>query len=263
MRRVLSAAIALAVPLLLAVAAPTAAFPLTTCTLSLASTDGSGASLDTAQGGAPDGTQADPFEVDWDGQVGYTGSTTAVIKDYTYGIAVFGIPTPLQGGGDNSAENTDGDGSVSVAANSPFRAAGLYFVSGEYTGAGGACKGSGWFLLKGDPIGTVPWLAGVGLTILGALGLVAGARGHTLTSIVGGALLGVGLDLLLISHAVLPLAENTPLAVIIITTVVGLIIGIAGRRGRGGGAEAASSDVPPSPPPVPPSAPDPGPPAAA
>lgn len=244
MRRVLLAAILTVAPILVLVAAPVAAFPLTTCTMSLASTDGSGAPLDTAQGGAPDGTQADPFEVEWEGQVGYDGSTTVVIKDYTYGIAVFGIPTPLQGGGDNSAENTEGQGSVSVAANSPFRAAGLYHVTGKYSGAGGTCTGSGWFLLKGDPIGTVPWLLGVGLTILGALGLVAGARGHTLTSVAGGAVAAVGLDLLLVSHAVLPLAENTPLAVLIVGALVGLVIGLLGRRGRSTGAPDAGPPTP-------------------
>jgi hypothetical protein len=234
MRRSLTIAALLAVSLLPALAAPVAAFPLSTCTLSIESTDGSGAPLDTAESGAPDSTASDPFKVDWDGQVGYTGSTSVVIKDYTYQVSVFGVPTPIRGGDANDDETTDGDGSVSVSANAPFRVVGLYYVSGTYKGAGGDCAGSGWFQLLGSPVGTVPWIAGVVLTVLGVLGLVAGARGHLVTSIAGGVVLGLGLAVLLISHSVMPLAENTPLAALVGAVLVGIAVGIAGRRGRGG-----------------------------
>ncbi len=234
MRRSLAIAAVLAACLLPVLAAPVAAFPLSTCTLSIESTDASGAPLDTAQSGAPDSTASDPFKVDWEGQVGYTGSTTVVIKDYSYQVSVFGVPTPLRGGDANDDENTDGDGSVRVSANSPFRVAGLYYVSGNYKGAGGECAGSGWFQLLGSPIGTVPWIAGVALTVLGALGLVAGARGHLITSIVGGVALGLGLAVLLISHSIMPLAENTPLATLVVAVIAGVVLGILGRRGRGG-----------------------------
>ncbi len=238
MRRSLAIAALLAACLLPVLAAPVAAFPLTTCTLSIESTDASGAPLDTAQSGAPDSTVSDPFKVDWEGSVGYTGSTTVVIKDYTYQVSVFGVPTPIRGGDANDDENTDGDGSVSVSANSPFRVAGLYYVSGGYKGAGGECGGSGWFQLQGSPVGTVPWIAGVVLTVLGALGLVAGARGHLITSILGGVSLGLGLALLLISHSVMPLAENTPLAALVLSVIAGIVIGILGRRSGGGSEEA-------------------------
>jgi hypothetical protein len=234
MRRSVSIAALLAACLLPAFATPAAAFPLTTCTLGLVSTDGSGAPLDTAASGAPDSTQSDPFKVDWDGRVGYSGSTNLVIKNYTYQVSVFGVPTPIRGGDANDDENIDGDGSVSVGANSPFRVAGLYYVSGGYQGEGGECVGSGWFQLLGSPVGTVPWIAGLLLTVLGALGLYAGARGRLITSIVGGVVLGLGLDLLLISYSVLPLAENTPLAVFVGAVIAGTLIGILGRRGRGG-----------------------------
>jgi hypothetical protein len=233
MRRSVTRAVLPAALLLLLLPRSAGAFPLTTCSLELASTDGSGAALDTASSGANDSTQADPFEVDWNGSVSYDGSTNVVIKNYTYGIAVFGVPTPLQGGGTNDDENTDGNGSVSVAANSPFRAAGLYYVSGSYNGEGGSCTGSGWFRLLGDPIGTVPWIAGLLLAVLGVLGLVWALRGSLIGGIVGGILLGLGADLLLISHAVLPLAENTPLIVLVAALVIGVALALVGRRGRG------------------------------
>lgn len=234
MRRSVSIAALLAACLLPLVATSAAAFPLSTCTLSLESTDGSGATLDTAAAGAPDSTVSDPFKVDWDGQVAYTGSTTVVIKNYTYHVEVFGVPTPIRGGDANDDENTDGDGSVSVGANAPFRVAGLYYVSGGYKGEGGECVGSGWFQLLGNPIGTVPWIAGVLLTLLGAAGVVAGARGHLISSIVGGVALGLGLAVLLISHSVMPLAENTPLAALVGAVILGIAVGIVGRRSRGG-----------------------------
>ena len=69
MRRSLTIAALLAACLIPVLAAPVAAFPLSTCTLSIESTDGSGAPLDTAQSGAPDSTASDPFKVDWDGNL--------------------------------------------------------------------------------------------------------------------------------------------------------------------------------------------------
>ena len=238
MRRAVVRAVMAAVLIVLVLApSQAAAFPLTTCQLALQSTDANNVAIDTAAGGAPDSTSADPFKVDWEGSVSYKGTTTVVIKNYTYGIAVFGVPTPLQGGGTNDAENTEGDGTVGVAANStlPFKITGLYYVSGRYSGEGGTCTGSGWFLLLGDPIGTIPWLLGLGSTVLGALGLVAGVRGHAMTGVVGGLVLGIGVDLLLITSATLPLAENTPLAGLIGGAVLGVVAALAGRVGKGRG----------------------------
>lgn len=233
MRRSVTRAVLPAALLLLLLPGSTTAFPLTTCSLQLASSDGSGAALDTASSGANDSTQADPFEVDWEGSVAWGGTTTVVIKNYTYSISVFNVPTPLQGGGTNDDENTEGEGTVGVAANSPFRAAGLYYVSGTYNGEGGSCAGSGWFRLLGDPVGTIPWIAGLVLGVLGVLGFIWALRGSLLGGVLGGILFGLGADLLLISYAVLPLAENTPLIVLVAAIVVGVALALLGRRGRG------------------------------
>ena len=238
MRRSILGAVLPAALLLLLLPGTAQAFPLTTCSLDLLSNDGSGAGLDTASSGANDSTQDDPFEVDWEGSVVWDGTTNVVIKNYTYSISVFNVPTPLQGGGTNDDENTQGDGTVGVAANSPFRAAGLYFVSGTYNGEGGSCTGSGWFRLLGDPVGTVPWIAGVALVVIGLLGLVAGIRGSLIIALIGGVLLGAGADLLLISYGVLPLAEFTPLVVLVIGLVLGGAVGFVGSRGEKGPAAA-------------------------
>jgi hypothetical protein len=230
MRRSVSRAVLPAALLLLLLPGTAGAFPLSTCSLELLSNGADGGAIDTASSGANDATQADPFDVEWEGSVAWDGSTNVVIKNYTYSISVFNVPTPLQGGGTNDDENTDGDGSVSVAANSPFRAAGLYYVSGTYSGEGGTCTGSGWFRLLGDPVGTVPWIAGLVLAVLGGLGYVAAVRGSVLLGLLGGILLGLGIDLLLISHAVLPLAELTPIVVLVATILIGL--GLAILRSR-------------------------------
>lgn len=230
-RAVVRAVVAAALCLLVLAPSQVAAFPLTTCQLALRATDANNAEIDTAAGGSPDSTQADPFKVAWDGTVSYDGTTSVVIKNYTYGIAVFGVPTPLQGSDPNDDEDTEGDGTVGVAENStmPFKVTGLYFVSGNYSGEGGSCTGSGWFQLVGDPIGTIPWLLGVVLIVLGGLGLAAGVRGHPVIGVVGGLLLGLGVAVVLITHSALPLAENTPLAAVIGGAVLGVGAAGAGR----------------------------------
>ena len=233
MRRSISLAVLLVACLLPVLATPVAAFPLTTCTLALASSDGSGTAIDIAGSGTPDSTVEDPFRVDWDGRVSYAGSTGVVIKNYSYHVEVFGVPTPIRGSDANTDETTDGDGSVRVGSTAPFRVAGLYYVSGGYKGDGGECAGSGWFVLLGSPVGTVPWIAAIVLAVIGLLGILAGLRGHPFTSILGGLLLGVGTSVLLMSHAVMPLAENTPLAAFAGSAVLGLLVGILGRGARG------------------------------
>lgn len=156
-------------------AAPAAAFDLNGgCTLELASTDASGAGLDTASGspeGGQGGTQDDPFLVDWDGQVAWNGSTgSTVFTNHSWGVSVFNIPTPLQGGDPNDGGETVFTGSTGVSANAPFEFTGLYFVSGQVNGDGGAhCDGSGWFKLDGNPFATIPFWIAVAIAAIGLL----------------------------------------------------------------------------------------------
>ncbi len=156
-------------------AAPAAAFDLNGgCTLELASTDAFGAGLDTASGspeGGQGGTQDDPFLVDWDGQVAWNGSTgSTVFTNHSWGVSVFNIPTPLQGGDPNDGGETVFTGSTGVSANAPFEFTGLYFVSGQVNGDGGAhCDGSGWFKLDGNPFTTIPFWIAVAIAAIGLL----------------------------------------------------------------------------------------------
>jgi hypothetical protein len=230
MRRSFAAAVLLTAGLLIAVAAPVAAFPLSTCELALVSTDAAGTQVDAAQSGANDSTQADPFLVDWDGSVQYAGTTTNVVKNYNYQVFVLGIPTPIRGGDANDDENVDGEGTVKVSSNMPFRVTGLFKVSGTYEGEGGSCNGSGWFKLTGDPTGTVPFWLGLVLVALGALLEVRGLRGHKVSAVIGGLLIGLGAAILLVIYSTLPLAEYTPLAMLGLGLLLGIVVALLGRR---------------------------------
>jgi hypothetical protein len=231
MRRVLFVSAAMAALSLLIWAAPAAAFPLTNCTLQAASLKADGSALDSIAGGAIDATQEDPFIVDWDGTITYQGGSDIEMKNNTWSVSVFNIPTPLSGGDDNPEDNRTGSGTVGVSENAPFRITGLYYVAGALTGSGGTCSGSGWFKLSGDPIGTIPFWFGLGLTLLGAAGLARGARGHLATAIAGGILAGFGIATLAVIYSSLPLGSLTPIVALILGIAAGIVIAGLARRG--------------------------------
>ena len=99
MRPVLRRLAVVSLPLLaLLLPAAASAFPVTNCTIELTSVDGDGATIDTATVGDADGTLANPLLVDWDGGVDWTGTTgPLVIKDSTWSISLFYVPTPENG----------------------------------------------------------------------------------------------------------------------------------------------------------------------
>jgi hypothetical protein len=238
MRRSMAGAVMLAALGILILAAPVGAFPLTNCTLQATSLDANGATIDSIQSGADDATQADPFIVDWDGSVDYDGTAQIAMVNNSWHIDVFGIPTPLRGGDDNPADDHVGSGTVEVSANAPFRFTGLYFVSGSITGSGGTCVGSGWFKLAGDPIGTIPWIIALIVLLLGLLMLALGARGHPIIAFVGGLFTGLGLATLLVLYSTLPLGSGTPIIVLLLGLILGVVIAYLGRRGGDGSKTA-------------------------
>lgn len=233
MRRVQLVSAGLAAVSLLVWAAPAAAFPLTDCSLAATSAAADGSDLGSMTGGANDATQDDPFVVDWDGTISYEGSSDVEMKDNSWSVSVFNVPTPLSGGDDNSDDSRTGSGTVQVGENAPFRFTGLYFVSGALTGSGGTCSGSGWFKLAGDPVGTIPFWIGLGTLLLGAAGLARGSKGHSLTSVGGGLLAGFGLATLLVIYSTLPLGAPTPIIAFLVGIAAGIVIATLARRGRG------------------------------
>jgi hypothetical protein len=160
-------AVAMAIAAATLLASPVAGFELTDCRLIAQSFDADGEPLDTAVGdndGGEGGTRADPFRVDYDGTVLYEGDTgEQVITDQAWSVDVFLIPTPIRGGGPNEEEQTSAEGEIDVSSSLPIRVDGLFFVSGQVSGEGGACRGNAWIRMIGDPpstVTTIPfWIA--------------------------------------------------------------------------------------------------------
>jgi hypothetical protein len=232
MRPVLRRLAFIALPaLILLLPASASAFPLTSCTLDLTSLDKDGNVIDNATAGGADSTQADPFVVDWDGSVVWTGTMgSQVIKDHSWGVSVFNIPTPLSGGDPNEGGDTDGDGTVQVGENLPFELTGLFFVSGQIAGTGGSCAGSGWMKLNGDPVGTLAFWAFLILIVLGLLMMFMGYKGAGVLAIIGGLIFGVGGALGLIIFAMMLVGSWTPLAAIAVGLVLGIVVAMIGPK---------------------------------
>jgi hypothetical protein len=141
------------------------------CSGTARSLAGGGAQVDTLTGpDAATGTKDNPFEVDYDGTVAYQG-TGPVITDHKWKVGVFGVPVKT-GGDDNEGKKNTTNGTETVKDYLPFRVAGLFYVSGDITGTGGGCAGSGWVKLEGNPTGTIPWLVGIVALAGGAVLLV-------------------------------------------------------------------------------------------
>lgn len=231
MRLVMRRLAIIALPVLILLPGSASAFPLTNCTLHLDSMHANGEIFATADNGAADSTQADPFLVDWEGTVDWTGTTgSQAIKDSDWGVSIFGIPTPLSGSEANEDGTADGDGTVDVGVNLPFRMTGLFFVSGSISGTGGSCDGSGWMRLIGDPFGTTLFWVGLILILLGLLALWRGYLGSAVLAILGGLLLGLGSAMMLIIYALMFAGQWTPLAALLVGLVIGVLVAMYRRR---------------------------------
>jgi hypothetical protein len=186
MRSAVLRAFSIGTVLIMLLASPVGAFEMNGgCTLEIASTDASGGPLDLASGpgAAGGGTQADPFLIDWDGEVSWVGSSAdQVFNNHGWQTFVFLVPTPVRGGDPNDDDETVGTGTAGVGENAPFRITGLYYVSGTIDGEGGThCDGSGWFQLTGNPVTTIPFWVAVLIAVAGAA-LIWSSRPHAVAT---------------------------------------------------------------------------------
>jgi hypothetical protein len=210
---------------------PGRAFSLSACTLQLTSLDANGAIVDSAQSGGSDASQQAPLQVQWDGTVAWRGATGArPVRDTSWSVEVFGLPTSLRGGDQNSTGDTSGDGSVRISQAVPFRFTGLFHVSGQLSREGGACSGSGWVRVIGDPMSTLPFLVALALLLVGVVLLAVGARGHWVAALAGGLLLGVGSVVLMVTYAIVPFGAATPPLISVVGVVAGAGAGWLGHR---------------------------------
>lgn len=145
------------------------------CKGSATSKDGDGASLDSVSAPGAGGTKGDPFLVDTDGTVDYEGTTPVVFHDHSWHVDLSGIDVK-DGGSANGTNQASTSGTVKVDDYLPIDAVGLYRVTGGIEASEGSCSGSAWIKVAGSPAGSLGWIAGVVLTVLGAAGLAAAAR---------------------------------------------------------------------------------------
>jgi hypothetical protein len=217
------------------------AFTLDGCRLTLVSLDAGGREIGRADGTSDTGTQAQPLRVAWDGTVVWDGSADAqTARTTSWQVLVFGLPTPLRGGDPDHPGDPRGSGSIRVADAAPFRMSGLVHVSGRLEGEGGACTGSGWVMVLGDAASTVPFSVGLALLLLGLVLVAVGARGGWWAALAGGLLLGLGMAMLLVTFALMPLGAATPGVAIAAGLLVGALAGAYGWRHRGNASVEAA-----------------------
>ena len=131
------------------------------------------------QGESTEGSQADPFDVDWDGRVDFrfqTGDTVFVNNHWE--IYAMGLPVPILQGSDDNPIDLDEIGFVEVGDMVPAgvpKFVGAVYISGWLEGNEGnsRCEGGGWINVVGDPTGTVGWLVMAGLILAGVLFLIS------------------------------------------------------------------------------------------
>ena len=155
------------------------------CAGSAVSFDSDGVVLDEVIAPGDGGTSKRPFDVDPDGTVEYEGSTPVAFHDHSWHVDVMGI-TVKDGGSANSDDLQATDGVVEVSDYLPIDAVGLYKVSGGIDAAEGSCDGSLWVKVAGSPVGTLPWIVGVGATAGGVAALAGPALASALAGMRGG-----------------------------------------------------------------------------
>lgn len=205
------------------------------CTFAATSTDAGGAQLGSITGPATSSPDA-PFVVDRKGEVAWQG-TAPLITRGTYGLSVFGLP--IWGGEFTNADGTtSADGTTLVSDILPIDLVGVFQVSGSVKGEGGACEGSAWVKLAGDPLTSIPGLVGLSLAVLGGLGVLASIWGaHFGRGLLTGILLGVGAAVLSIVFGFMPLGALSPWVALAAGPIVGAVVGLL-PIGAGGTAGA-------------------------
>jgi hypothetical protein len=206
------------------------------CTLDALSTDAGGTDLDELAGpGTSEPTI--PFDVDRSGKVAWTGTGPAITTG-SWQISIYGVPLPvLSGSIDNPDGQTSADGVVLVGDILPVDIVGTFEVSGSVSGDGGSCSGSAWVRVDGNPLTSIPGIAGIGLGIVGLLTLLTSLAGrHPWRGLFGGLVLGLAVGILAIVFGIVPIGTITPWVALAGGSVIGLILGLLPI---GGGAAAA------------------------
>jgi hypothetical protein len=161
-------------------AAPASASSLEGCSGTAQSLDSSGKPIDAAsaaggkiqdtQGGGDGFTASNPFVVDNDGVVRYSGSSDAVITNHHWKVKMLGVEV-ASGGSANGSGTKEDAGDFDLDKELPFKITGLVRVEGTLDGTGGSCSGDGFVKVQGSPLASPLTWAGAVFGAFGAMGV--------------------------------------------------------------------------------------------
>jgi hypothetical protein len=206
------------------------------CTASIAGTNVKGLGATSA---------SDAIRVANDARIPVTMAATTSIDQLKVRISLAGLGYDAKNG---AASGTSWTRTVNVKDYARW-GVGLYQVTGSSTGVGIACSGTALVRVEGNPLSTPAGWAGVGLSALGALGLVGMALsalrggGRMSTSLVGllsGLVASLGVGVLLQQYSVLYPTGPIALLLLALGAVVGvgvpLVMHVVGAHGAPAGA---------------------------
>lgn len=215
------------------------------CEGSATSVDSTGATIQTVTAPGPSATQDDPFMVDYDGTVSWEGVTQEVIQDGSWTVTA--TPFSFSGEVTNDEGRKKGSGEISPDSYLPFAIPGLVLVTVDLAGAdGAACSVSGWIQFTGNPLTSPAGWVAIGLSVLGALGMLLLLRmvlrapevpvsqnrfGRVVMGLLSGIVLGLGAAALLVMYGVMALGTMTPVIVVGGSMALGFVLGLLPRRG--------------------------------
>lgn len=128
-----------------------------------------GVVTDTIDGGTAF-TAKNPFVVDNEGVVTYSGKTDAVIVDHEWSVSMLGLEI-ASGGSANVDRVQEDSGEYDLGEDLPVKVTGLVKVDGALAGTGGECTGDGYVKIQGNPFASPVTWAGLSFAGLGAVGV--------------------------------------------------------------------------------------------
>lgn len=216
----------------------------TGCSGSATSFSADSTEIMTVTAPGPSATKDDPFRVDYEGTVAWSGSSDSVIQDGTWTVTA--TPFSFSGKAANESGKQEAEGTVTPSDYLPFAIPGLVLVTVDLTGADGStCSVTGWIQFTGNPLSSPAGWVALAFTILGALGFLVLVRflvhrpreavgqnrfGRVILGLLTGLVLGIGLALLLVMYGVAALGTLVPVMVVGGTILVGFVLGLLPRK---------------------------------
>jgi hypothetical protein len=210
------------------------------CTASIAGTNVNGLGATSA---------SDAIKVKQDARIPVTMSASTPIDQLKVRIALAGLGYDAKNG---PADGTSWVRTVNVNDYARW-GVGLYQVTGSSTGPNLTCSGVALVQVEGNPLSKPAGWAGVGLTVLGAVGLVGvalaalhggGLLSTSLLGLLSGLVAALGATVLLQQYSVLYPTGSIALLMLAIGAVVGVALPLATHVAGAHGAHAGAAPPP-------------------